>query len=278
MTDSEHTPAPRVEDLPIGFYLENGPLIDYYADPEELAAIREADQLEPIDPVELQTWLDGLSPQERAFVESNKVSVEQRKAASQDIHQKLIRSLPELYKARLPAQLEHKLDGMEYGLGFNQSAASTIAEAQEYLEEYGGVDFTNYGLQHRFLMYDHAMGEGILGVDNPAGIAGAIERGYAGVPGIGRFVAAFPVVHPENRYNDEQLSTDIHMRPHDLLPADAIVINEKAGRQRVAFNSKYITGFIDGSGDFWVNTGFMETPEVRFQPSGSEPPIESHWL
>lgn len=240
---------------------DNSAMTSYYVDPEETASIRAADDMEPMNPEDFGNWLNGLTPQARALLEKMKSEETQRQSAHQEatatVHSKLTELVPELYQAQLPAELAERLGDTKYVLGFNQTMASTAQEAQDYLTKHGGIDFTGYGLPQRFLMYDQTMTDYLGTEQTPAGISAAIEGGYFGDPTIGRFVVAFPAEHAVAS-SREPLVSQIEHDPFHVLPEDGI----NMGKDTNVVNSKYVAGFIDEAGDFWVNDNFAAQTEV----------------
>lgn len=251
---------------------DNSAMTSYYTNPEETAAIRETDGLAPVDPQELADWLDSLSPQARDLLEKMKEEERQRQTehqeASSTVHRKLTELMPELYQAQLPEELAERLGDTPYALGFNQTMASTVEEAHDYVAKEGGIDFTGYRLPQRFLMFDQSMADYLGTEEHPTGISAAIEHGYFGDPTLGRFVVAFPAEHPlEN--SKEPLAIQVEQDPAHVLSADAITHPD--GKKVV--NSRYVAGFIDEAGDFWINDGFANQTEASFSRYQKEPAI-----
>lgn len=249
---------------------DNSAMTSYYVDPEETAIIRETDGMAPIDPQELADWLNQLTPEARNLLEKIKTEERQRQAghaeASSTAHSKLTELVPELYEAQLPEVLANRLGDTPYVLGFNQTMASTVQEARDYVAEEGGIDFTGYRLSQRFLMYDQSMTDYLGTEENPMGISAAIELGYFGEPTIGRFVVAFPAEHSLEASKDP-LAIQVDQAPGHVLSADAITLNN--GKQVVS--GRYVAGFIDEAGDFWLNNNFAEQAEPAFSRYQKEP-------
>ncbi len=237
--------------------------ISWFIDPEATAIQREVDDMPPLDAAAYEEWLNGLSPDELKRVESARDSYQREKARYErwtQVHDKLITTVPELYWAKLPGELEQRLDGKRYGLGFNQTGgAESIEEAEEYLRENAGVDTSNYDLTHRFLMFDSDMSRDV--VLGPSGdIAQAVDTGYFRDPDTGRFVAAFPVT-PDVDLVQERLSDAINLDPEHVLSPDAFTKTQLGE----SYSTKYIAGFIDRDGTFWSNRNFGVSDEPQFE-------------
>jgi hypothetical protein len=236
----------------------------YFIDPADTNAYREADGMPPLTDEDLNAWL---ATQDEETIGKLRQAREARQAKAglrQLVHEKLVAAVPELYAARLPEELEARLEGKRYVLGFNQTYASDIDEARETVEAQQGIslryhDDVSYALDQRFLLYDAEMGEGYLGADSGSYIAGAIEAGYYNHPGLGRFVAVFPEAHPEESFGDP-LRYEVNMNDH-ILPEDMYT---RPDGNNIAVNGKYLAGFIDREGDLWVNRNFCTDSAVAF--------------
>lgn len=236
----------------------------YFVDPETTAMYREADGFPPVDPDDYRKWLANLDPNELRELEEERQYRHGQEKLLETVHERLVGEVPELYEARLPDNLAERMGDMDYALGFNQSSATTIEEATEYLKQHHGIDFTMYDLWHRFLIYDEDMPEDMLGQDNPRGIAGAIDAGYTQDPSIGRFVTAFPEAQ-QVATSEEPLYYRMGYSYGKLLPDDAINYDpDKSEEDRKSVSPKYIAGFIDNEGKFWTNNNFGLSEELNF--------------
>lgn len=240
----------------------------YYINPEEAAAARAADGMEPIDENEFNKWIDSLTLEEKGELDEQRAAIAAKKELQDSVREKLRISIPDLYKGKLPRELENKLEGSPYAIGFNQSMASSASEASDYLHELEGIDITGYNYDQRFLMFD-ATSE-LEDGDNPA-INQAIESGYTGESVIGRFVTAFPAENSQNIGENDDVAHIVNAEPN-VLPEDfesqKIARN---GESKQAVSSKYVAGFIDGEGDFWVNANFMISNESKLIKSNQAP-------
>lgn len=165
------------------------------------------------------------------------------------VHERISAEAPSLYEATLPDELEKRLGGASYALGFNQSDATTAEEATKYLESVGGVDLRSSPINMRFRIYSKAA---VSGIDD------TIDSGYYGTPDLGRFVVTFPaseIPHPQ----DENFSGWIALNFDRAMPQDAIV--DVPGKEDIAIGSKYVAGFIDKEGAFWANNNFCISGE-----------------
>ena len=232
----------------------------FLLDPAATNAIREEDGMPPIEQAAFDRWLFSLSLERLQELEEESQAYREMQASYDASHEKLTALLPELYGAGLPQSLEEKMNGRQYAIGFNQTLAETIEEAEAILKRDDGVDTTDYTLADRFLMYDKAM-EGQLGSDNSTGIARAIESGYYGDVATGRFVAVFPEEHKSDA--TESLTASINIDPEHILPEDALVRRDDG---RESYSSKYVAGFIDKNGDFWINENFTRDGAPLFVP------------
>ncbi len=280
---SEHVPLtgsfvehdPEDDELLLGLdgepdndWLREAQMSSWFVDPIGTAAVREADGLPPVDEDDYARWLAEQSPEKLHFLGLAREQQTRTVRLGEQVRKALLTSVPELYEARLPQKLEAKLDGINYAIGFNQTMASTAEEAAAYLHETRGIDFTNYSLAHRFLMYDQSMHDdaGTLGQDSSSGIARAIESGYFGNPEIGRFVAVFPETDTEARgATGDRLANAVSL-DETILPDDAIVRYEDERGQHTSLNSKYVAGFIDETGSFWYNNSFLVSDQAVLSP------------
>lgn len=234
-------------------------MASYYLDPEGTARYREMDGLQPVDPADFEDWASKLSEADRAELEAEKQAKSDQAQLKLKVHEKLSNSVPELYRGALPAVLAGRLDGAPYSVGFNQTV-ETLPEAQGYLLEQGGIDVTGYDYHHRFMMFDSSMAKD---GEPSAANTKAVDEGYYGRPSMGRFVVAFPAVNPGSAEGDigaTRLVTD----HKEALPNDFEVDTPLDGGPHRAVNSKYVAGFIDEEGDFWMNTNFSVSAEPSF--------------
>jgi hypothetical protein len=242
----------------------NATLRAFAVDPEEVSAIVEADGGDPVTPQEFETWLVGLSNNEKAQIELDKEEKRRAQDLTVRVHEKLKDTVPDLYLAKLPPELQARLHGLSYALGFNQSGTFNIEDARRYLthESGGGINVTNYNYNQRFLLFDPAMREQI-GDDNST-LTRAIDEGYTGISEIGRFVVAFPVVYP--RGNNLSASEIVELHPEEALPEDfEIPVTNESSQQLKIVNGKYIAGYIDDEGTFWENANFTQSNQVDFK-------------
>jgi hypothetical protein len=234
----------------------------FFLDPEQTAVAREAEKMPSIDEDQYQAWLASLPEDRHQLLEGERNRYLAERDRRNAIHDKLTSLVPELYEAKLPPELEQKLGGQRYALGFNQTMNNRdVVGATAYLKENQGVDFTGYRLGHRFLIYDESMTNEQLGTDNPKGIARAIEAGYFNDTTVGRLVAAFPVQEGVE-ITQGRLATEVSLHPEDVLPHDAQV----AASHGVSYAGKYVAGFIDAGGNFWVNQEFTVSNDPNFVP------------
>lgn len=166
---------------------------------------------------------------------------------------------PELLEGRLPSDLEQLLpDGYKrYALGFNQSDACTsIAKANQYIQDKGGIDLGLYRLHGRFLITDPALEK-----DEPH--AKDYVLGYRG-PHFGRFVVAIPIdekINPSSYPTaiiEENMAYSSPTMPDYPYPQDLFIHKTINGRQDTIVSEKYIAGFIDNQGKFHKNPNFMK--------------------
>lgn len=227
-------------------------------DPKGTNFYREMDGSKPVNEAEFRDWFNQLPPERQAVLNNERIRLEAWNTSvekgSEQAHEKLIALVPELYEAKLPEWLAEKLPpGTEYALGFNQSSASSIDDAEEYLEECNGVDVDGYNYAHRFRMFDASMSEYLGQNDTPIGHQ--IEQGNFGDPSIGRFVAVFPRV-------DTTIKSDLSIaraatEDERVLPADFETEYTVGDKSKRSVSTKYIAGFIDDEGNFWTNNNFM---------------------
>jgi hypothetical protein len=253
--DSEETPEHRQA-------REANELASYYIDPVGSAKAHEIDGMEPVDESALQTWLAGLSYEDRQRLEETRQAVQEGREHMAAVHAKLEATVPELYDARLPRELEERLDGSQYALGFNQSMDVAAQEAARHLGEFRGVDMAGYNNHHvhRFLMADQATAST---EDGREGVVEAVDGGYYRNSRIGRYVVAFPVAEVQP---GESLATTASDN-HDVLPDDFHVTWDRPdGFAGKSVSAKYVAGFIDGEGQFWENQGFARDDTADLQP------------
>src|SRR5688572_2824283 len=188
----------------------------YYVQPEITTALREADGMPPIDPDLYNAWLEQLPPEEREIMDQQRQHIELQNDHRRMVHDKIAGTVPELYAATLPPELAEALGDVPFAIGLNQTMASSIDEAREYLGENNGVDITSYNFHHRFEMFDTTMD-----LDGPAGenLETAVDAGYTQNSRIGRFVGVFPIVHPEEAPPGERPKYIANMH-REALPND----------------------------------------------------------
>lgn len=179
------------------------------------------------------------------------------------LHEGLTASAPELLLGRLPKDQERLLDAPGYVLGTNQAGVFNLTEAEGYIAEAQGIDFTAYNLNNRFQFFDPEV--------KPAIIFSALS-GYFGEAGGGSYVIAVP---DDGRFAGESVVS----KPDSLLfdgalPDDFITEREVDGTMRTAVSPKYIAGFIDMEGRYHPNTFFMQNPpdgpQFSIRPSADE--------
>jgi hypothetical protein len=235
----------------------------YFVSPEETQKYRAIDGMPPLDEAAVAEWAQNLPADTLNELQEQRDMLANREALRQAVHEKLTELVPELYQAKLPPELEARLQGIDYAIGFNQTMAASVEDAQAYLDGLGGIDVTDYNLDHRFLMYDQGMGDA-LGTDNGQGIAGAIEAGYYGRPEVGRFIAAFPDVTNSASEVSDRLSVAVNTDT-SLLPTDEVLSVQGESRMQQVVNGKYVAGFIDDKGALWVNGQFGVSNTPTFE-------------
>lgn len=264
----ETLPVPHPDDDP---FLA-GQYESYFIDPEGTAQIRVWDDMDPLDPQDVQAWYEGLGDAQKTMLlqaRNEKFAMDSRKAA---IHEKLKNSVPELYEGRLPAEAAQKLGDTPYVIGFSQWSTTDIAEATAALQADGGVDVSGYNYDQRFLMFDQSH------AGHPA-LIGAIEQGYYGTPDIGRFVAAFPIVRGAEAIESEGSAVFV-ANLYPVLPDDFDHVTDSG---KHVLSTKYIAGYIDNEGNYWVNNNFAVSDEadmVLREPveTSDNPQTVSDWL
>ncbi|HEX8183022.1 MAG TPA: hypothetical protein VF575_05480 [Candidatus Saccharimonadales bacterium] len=161
---------------------------------------------------------------------------------------KLEQTNPELMEGKVAQQFAEKLKlaGYDrYAVGFNQSdAIQTIDEAEELLDEQGGVALGMYNIYQRFLIHDQ---------ESPMP---EYTLGYYG-PRAGRFVYVFPVDNKSSQPARVEASHASEI-DNEHLPADMFL---EGPDEEPVVNSKYCVGFIDGEQNFHPNEDFMEDAE-----------------
>jgi hypothetical protein len=250
------------------------PMEAWFRDPVATQKQRELDGLEPMDPDEYQRWLANRTDAQMAKLNNMRRIDLESKAKHKTVREKLLGQVPELYEAKLPAELAERLGDTPYAIGFNQSGTDDLFSAGLELDDnQEGISINRQNLGHRFLMYDEASG-GVLGTERTTGIAHAVEEGYYHNSSNGRFVAAFPLARPENRRSSssgQPVSIQVNLDNKKILPADAIKdYVDDEGHARSAYSGKYIAGYIDDKGVFWANKNFARADKVDFQPFARE--------
>jgi hypothetical protein len=247
----------------------------YFIDREQTAQIREWDGLDPIDEADYTAWVKQLPPDELDVLREARAGVQRQKSLHEQVHDRLMTTVPELYRGELPADLAERLAGKNYALGFNQMLASTKEEAVARLAASNGLDLGDYLFNQRFQLFakDDWDEDGHL-----AALECAIDNGYYLTSDIGRFVVAFPV-DPEQRQGQsiiEMVSTTEDYLPDDFLHN----FQREDGSHHESVNAKYLAGFIDGEGIFWKNNNFAraDSPDlvaVRTERRSADIPTQS---
>jgi len=176
----------------------------------------------------------------------------ERQRLQAGIEAKLRETAPALLEGRLPADQEVLLGGADYAIGVNQSGPLTAQEAVEYLKEQRGIDLRHSPIAHRFLTMDHTMG--------PPDIRHTVVDGYYGPQASGKFVVAMPLgpdAHEIERKGPAGAVRTMEYEP----PADFYLEADVPGSARRvsrSVNAKYMAGFVDITGKYFPNRGFME--------------------
>lgn len=236
-------------------------MMGYYLDSKGMDASRNLEGMPPFPVDAFEKWRAALSPRDKAKLDNLKLQAETNASLYDTIKEKIQREVPALFNAELPTELANRLGDTPYAIGFNQSATTTLDKAQTYLAENSGIDMTRYNLHHRFEMFDSGMEKDAAFHEK---IEQVIVSGYSGNTQMGRFVVAFPAADWVPR-KQARLSSELNSHT-ELLPDDFIVRHNSAnsGKTRAA-NAKYVAGYIDDNGDFWMNTNFANTSEPDFQ-------------
>lgn len=166
-------------------------------------------------------------------------------AKQAEVRKMLELTAPELLCGLLPAELAKRLS-VPYALGVNQSGCFSVEEGTEYLQECGGVDFSAYGLNQRFLMANSRY---------PDFAERYMTAGYYGALAGGKFIMVAPFVEHSDEF--DAMSPEVSANTALVsggLPEDFQISKDAYVRQ---VNAKYIAGFIDENGKFWPNANFM---------------------
>lgn len=172
----------------------------------------------------------------------------------------------DLLKGSLPKEQIEMLARSGYDdfvLGTNQSGIESVEDCADYLGRNGGVNFTGYGIGHRFMTFD----SGYVGTPEEAYIKDAVVNGYYGQGdqavkrGGFRIVGVFPLVDGAREKWGNHVSQVIGMVDiHGDTPGDLVSYGglTSEGLTEQAISPKYIAGLVDDSGNYFMNPGFMQ--------------------
>lgn len=225
----------------------------YFIDPEQAASYNKAARLPLVTPEAFDDWLKQQPPETVEELKREKEHIATARANMAAVHEKLSRHVPDLYEGRIPGDLERRLSGAQYAVGYNQSGPSTGEEAEAYLGQFSGVDLKNSPYSQRFMILDESSFK--AGYD----VASVVDAGYYGDSTQGRFVVVFPVADGSRRAGlPSELSRSIDFLPNDFEVKNGALF---LGNPDESVNSKYVAGFIDRDGNFLANANFMREGE-----------------
>jgi hypothetical protein len=210
---------------------------------------------------QLDAWYKTLPGDEQKRLAEGKQEISQYaehvKQAEITVEHNLETTAPELLEGRLPKELADRI-GSEYAIGLRQLGSYEAEDAQEELDDDGGVDVSNLGLVQSFNV--------IKKNDDDLTTKGIVIKGYYGAHAGGKFVIAVPMAEG---------ITD-PTQAYDSIPDMQRGLESSDNSDFSAVNPKYVAGFIDGEGIFHPNENFMQSsePKLTNKPPSAQPQAE----
>jgi hypothetical protein len=210
-----------------------------------------------IDPKVLTEYIKDLPADKREFLKEMRRKSLDAAQTEDTVEHNLELTAPELLEGRLPNELADRI-GSEYVIGLRQLESEDVGEAQEQLDDDGGVNVSNLGLVQSFNV--------LKPNDYSWTIKGTVISGYYGATGGGKFVIAVPMAEGINSPSEA----------YDTLPDMQQELLSSSNPDHRAVNPKYVAGFIDAEGVFHANKNFMRSDQAdiigRSVPAESEAP------